>query len=390
MNEYKKMFPMFINNKDIVYFDNAALGFKPYEVLQAGFDFYEKFSISTRTADSKLGIFIASQLANIRKNIANFVDANENELIFSSGTTESLNLIASMLSETINEGEIILSYYNHSSNIVPFLEQFKNKNIKFIYTKNNEEVLNNINKNTKIVALPQKSNTFEVDFDFDKIYKKCKENNAILINDAAQAVVHEKVSLKNSDVIAFSANKIYGPTGIGALVIKEELINKLLPKKWGGGQVQDIYGSCHWDSKPSIIRFEPGTQNFAGIFQFNAAIEFVKKLTYKKINELENEIYDYLILKLKELSNVEIDKKSSNRIVLFNLKNIPSQDVASYLGHQNIYVRSGVFCAHKFKELPEHNKSYIRVSISFYNDKEDVDILINTLKKMGDDYLGFL
>ncbi len=389
MNKYKELFPMYKNNKDIIYLDNAALAFKPYDVVNAGNDFYEKYSISTRTADSLLGIEVAKRINETRKEIANFVEANENEMIFTSGTTDGLNQIAKMLSSIIDEGEIIFTYFNHSSNIVPFLENFKNKNISFKYVDSNEELLNSINQNTKIVAMPEVTNNFQIEYDIEAIYNKCKKFGTILINDAAQAVVHKPVSIKNSDVIVFSANKMFGPTGIGALIIKEELIRRLLPSKWGGGQVQAIGNNCDWTSRTTMVRFEPGTPNLAGIFQFRAAINFLKKIGFEKINEIENRVANYFYDELIKLDNIELASKRGDRVLLFNLKNIPSQDVASYLGHRNVYVRSGTFCAHKFKNLDRYSSSYIRASISFYNDENDVDVIIKLLKE-GGDFLDFL
>ncbi|AXE60882.1 nitrogen fixation protein NifS [[Mycoplasma] phocae] len=386
---YKKQFPMFKNNPNMVYFDNSALTFKPKSVIQAGLDFYEKFSVSTRTADSNLGIKMSKEIFECRKLIGDFVDAAPNEVIFSSGTTESLNLAAAMIANIVDDGEIILSYYNHSSNIVPFLENFKNKNIKIKYCETSDEILKAINSKTKIVALSQSNNTFNVGYNLKAIYKACQKHHTILINDAAQAISHEKVSLKNSDIIAFSANKLFGPTGMGALVIKRDLLDKLQPKKWGGGQVQDINDDFIWTAKNDISKFEPGTANFAGIFQFKAAIEYMNKLTYSKINRIETDLANYLYEQLLKVKNIKIASNKGDRIVLFNIQNTPSQDVASYLGHQDIYVRSGVFCAHRFKVLSHHDSSYVRVSISIYNDRDDIDKLVLALNKVGD-HLEFL
>ncbi|WP_373434818.1 aminotransferase class V-fold PLP-dependent enzyme [Metamycoplasma equirhinis] len=389
-SEFKKYFPMFLNNPNIVYFDNAALTFKSQSVIDSGTEFYEKYSISTRTADSELGIKISQKLAIARESIANFVDAKGSELIFTSGTTESLNLIASMLSDIIDDGEIILTYFNHSSNIVPYLENFKEKNISIKYCETEEDILTSINRQTKIVALAQANNNFSVKYNLDKIYSKCKKYNAILINDAAQAIAHEKVSLKNGDVIAFSSNKIFGPTGMGALIIKSDLLEKLSPKKFGGGQVQNIGENFNWNSHTNITKFEPGTPNFAGIFQFQSAIEFLKLLDYKKINTVENKLANYIYEKLSEIPNLFIASNKGDKIVLFNIKNIPAQDIASYLGHNNIYVRSGIFCAHKFKSISKYESSYVRISLSIYNDFKDVDMLIEKLKKVEVEYLDFL
>lgn len=387
---YKKMFPMFKNNKNIVYFDNSALTFKPKLVIKSINDFYTKYSVSTRTSDSTLGIKMSNLISQTKNNIGSLIDAKENEIIFTSGTTESLNLIIRMLSKIIFDGEILLSYYNHSSNIVPFIEIFKNSNIKINYFSDMNSLLKLINNKTKIISLSQITNNFNVAYDLETIYKLCKEKNIILINDAAQVITHQKISLHNSDVIVFSGNKLYGPTGVGVLCVKEDLLRKLEPQKWGGGQVQNIDYNA-WTAKNSLYKYEPGTLNFAGILGLNAAVNFIKLISYKKINQIENKLANYLYDELSKLDNIVIESKRGDLILLFNVKNIPSQDVTSYLGHKNIYVRSGIFCAHMITKNNniKYKNSYIRISISFYNTKRDVDILVKTLKK-GGDFLEFL
>ena len=387
---YKKMFPMFKNNKNIVYFDNSALTFKPKLVIKSINDFYTKYSVSTRTSDSTLGIKMSNLISQTKNNIGSLIDAKENEIIFTSGTTESLNLIIRMLSKIIFDGEILLSYYNHRSNIVPFIEIFKNSNIKINYFSDMNSLLKLINNKTKIISLSQITNNFNVAYDLETIYKLCKEKNIILINDAAQAIAHQKISLHNSDVIVFSGNKLYGPTGVGILCVKEDLLRKLEPHKWGGGQVQNIDYNV-WTAKNSLYKYEPGTLNFAGILGLNAAVNFIKSISYKKINQIENKLANYLYDELSKLNNIVIESKRGDLILLFNVKNIPSQDVTSYLGHKNVYVRSGIFCAHMITKNNniKYKNSYIRISISFYNTKRDVDILVKTLKK-GGDFLEFL
>ncbi|TPE57073.1 aminotransferase class V-fold PLP-dependent enzyme [[Mycoplasma] falconis] len=392
ISEFKKMFPMFKNNPDIIYFDNAALTFKPYSVIEEGNNFYEKYSISTRTADSKLGVEVAQKISSARKEIASLVEAKESEFIFTSGTTESLNQAAMMLRSIAKPGKILLSYFNHSSNMVPWFENYDKSLFKFIFCKSQEDFLNNIDDETSIVSLSQVTNNYNEIYDIKAIYEKCQKHNVILVNDAAQAIVHEPVSINNSDVITFSSNKLFGPTGMGGLVIKEDLINKLSPKKFGGGQVQNIQEGCVWAARKTVFRFEPGTPNLAGIFQFKAAAEFLNKISYSKIQSIEKEVADYLYDKLAALENVSIASNKGDHVVLFNVNGIPAQDIASYLGHKNIYVRSGEFCAYRVKDVENFASSYVRVSISIYNDKNDVDVLINTLKQGLErgDFLGFL
>ncbi|RMA78496.1 cysteine desulfurase/selenocysteine lyase [Metamycoplasma subdolum] len=386
---WKTKFPMFKNNPDMVYLDNSALTFKPYEVIKAGNDFYSKYSVSTRTSDTILGIRNIQEIEKVREVCGELLHASKDEILFTSGTTESLNLIINMISKLpLNKGEILISYYNHNSNIIPFIEAFKDKEFKIVYSDDEEDLISKINEKTRIISISQLNNNFILHHDLKSLYKKAKEVGAILINDAAQAIAHEEVNLKYWDAIAFSANKIYGPTGVGVLAIKKELMQKLSPAKFGGGQVNEING-CEWLSKDSIARFEPGTLNFAGIFQLKAAIEFWQNVGLDYIQKKEKELSIYLHDELSKLKNITIDSKRGDTIVLFNVNNVFSQDVVSYLGHKNIYVRSGVFCAHMFTKVKGRKPSYIRATVSFYNSKSDIDKLVDAIKK-GGDFLDFL
>ncbi|MGX9394891.1 aminotransferase class V-fold PLP-dependent enzyme [Mycoplasma sp. 1781] len=379
----EKIFPMFKNNPNIIYLDNAALTFKPNVVIKKGMEFYEKYSISTRTADSKLGIKLNSDLQRIRRDVAMFINADPEEIIFTSGTTESLNLVAQMLSKVVESGEILFTYFNHSSAIVPFLENFSIKNIRFRYCFDGEDIIKSINKNTRIIVLPQLTNNFQINLDIKKIYSLCREKNIILINDAAQAIVHSSVDFRYCDVIAFSGNKLYGPTGTGILAIKNNILKNLRPSKWGGGQVQNILESNNWVMRNSSSKWEPGTPNFAGIIQLGRAIEFFKSFNATELFKYEKEIAIYAYEKLQTLPNVLIDSKKGDTIILFNIRGVPAQDVASYLGNRNIYVRSGAFCAYKFKDTNKYCSSYVRISLAMYNNKGDIDKLIKELKNGG-------
>ncbi|MCV3733465.1 aminotransferase class V-fold PLP-dependent enzyme [Mycoplasma enhydrae] len=383
IKKIRNLFPMFKNNPNIVYLDNAALTFKPQIVIDKGTEFYEKYSISTRTADTKIGFKVKFDLENTRNEIAKFINSKPDEVIFTSGTTESLNLIAKMLSSVHREGKIIFSYFNHSSAIIPFIENFKNSKLSIEYAFDEKDILNKIDFNTKIVVLAQTTNNFQVHYDMKKIYEKCKSVGANLINDAAQAIVRDEVNLDYCDVLAFSGNKLYGPTGTGVLAIKNDLLKKLSPQKWGGGQVQNILKSWQWTIRETIGKWEPGTPNIAGILQLGEAIKFFKSFNFNEIKEHEKAIAEYAFDKLLQIPNIKIDSKRGDTIILFNIKGIPSQEISHFLGQRDIYVRSGSFCAYKFKEVNKYNNDYVRISLALYNNKKDIDSLVSSLKKGG-------
>ncbi|VEU59311.1 aminotransferase class V-fold PLP-dependent enzyme [Mesomycoplasma neurolyticum] len=384
-NEYRKLFPML---KKITYFDNAALSQKPYSVIEASREFYENFAISNRTSESEIGIIISQKIDNVRVKIAKLTDSTTDEVIFTSGTTQSLNNFANMIEEHIFENdEILISYYNHSSHIIPWIELAKKRKAKIVYSEN---LIDDINEKTKLICYSQQTNNFQIKLNFKELYEKAKKYNSILINDAAQAISTEVVSLKWCHVIAFSANKMYGPTGLGALIIKKSLLDNLRPATFGGGSVEKIVDldTNEWNQKNTIEKFEPGTLNLAAIWQFEQSLNLVEKITLKKIKKLATESAIYLYDRLLDVKDLIIHSKRGDLITLFTMKNTSAQDVASYLGHNNIYVRSGIFCS-KLIPFIKEEKNYVRVSIAFYNNKEDVDILVKTLQK-GGDFLDFL
>ena len=383
MNKWIKDFPMLKNN--LVYLDNAALTLKPQIVIDAITNFYTNVSISNRTQDSVLGIEVDSKINQTRKKVAKLLDCNDDEVIFTSGATDSLNY-ASLLFEKLltKDDEIILSKLNHSSNIIPWIEMARRSGAKIVLST---EILKDISEKTKLICLAQVNNSFQASENLDLIYRRAKEVGAYLINDAAQAVAYQKTSFKNSDVIAFSTNKFYGPTGFGVLAIKKEILDQCDAKRYGGGSVDYITANNEWKSKDSILMHEPGTMHLAGIFGLNASLDYFNSLDLKEVNKYIDDLAKYLFDDLSKIDNVRISSKRGDSIVLFYVKGIEPQDVSSYLGHNNIYVRSGFFCNQYLKHIKD--KSYIRISLSFYNTKEDIDELCSSIKK-GGDFLGFL
>ncbi|WGI36274.1 aminotransferase class V-fold PLP-dependent enzyme [Mesomycoplasma lagogenitalium] len=381
---YRKLFPML--NNQIVYLDNAALTQKPISVINAGSQFYKKYAISTRTSDSKLGIIVQQKVDLVRQKVANLLNGSPNEIIFTSGTTQSLNLFSLMAKQLLNVGdEILLSYYNHSSNIIPWLEIAKELKLQVKFSKN---LVADINHKTKIIAYSQVTNNIDQHFDSDSIYQKAKQFNAIVVNDAAQAIAHEKVSFANSDIIAFSTNKLYGPTGLGILAIKQDILQSINPVIFGGGSVEKMIDVNSWCKKQTIEAFEPGTLNLAAIWQFEQALNLIDEITIDEIQKINLELANYLYDRLLTVKGIEIFSQKGDFITLFRIKNYAPQDIASYLGHKDIYVRSGNFCS-KALSFAELENDYVRVSLAFYNNKNDINKLVKALKE-GGDFLSFI
>ncbi|WP_025755548.1 aminotransferase class V-fold PLP-dependent enzyme [Mycoplasmopsis cricetuli] len=379
---YKKYFPAAQNK---IYFDSAALALKPQIAIDALIDYYSNISISSRTADTPLGNLVNTKIESVRNKVAKLLDASKNEIIFTSGTTESLNYFANMIESLItSEDEILVSAYNHSSNIIPWIELSKKNKAKIKIVEN---ILENITFKTKLIALSQETNNFNHQENLEHIWEKALQYNIFVINDAAQSVVHQKCSLKYAHAIVFSCNKFYGPTGMGVLAIQEQLLKKLKPTKFGGGATNQITTDNKWLIKNTIIRFEPGTPDLGGFFMFDKSLDFFNEIGYEKTQHILKKLSLYLHDQLASLKNIEIFSKPGDYIALINVKNINPQDVATYLGTKNIYTIAGIFCAHYLRNF-KHTYSYLRISLGIYNTKEDIDLLINELKNGGDFY-GF-
>ncbi|MBU4690316.1 aminotransferase class V-fold PLP-dependent enzyme [Mycoplasma sp. ES3157-GEN-MYC] len=380
----KKLRNHFKMLRKITYFDNAALCLKPDMAIKASTDFYKKYSVSVRTNNAPLGIQNIAIINSLRKKICDLLETNidETKIIFTSGTTASLNMFALMIQSKLKAGdEILLSSFNHSSNFVPWIEISKKTGAKII-VKN--DLLNNINDKTKVIAFAQMNNNFNVSTDMKLIKQKAESVGAIIVNDAAQAIVYEPVRAKFSDVIAFSCNKFYGPTGLGVLAIKNDLLKKLEPVFFGGGSVLNIDKSCTWIKNDSIDLFESGTANFAGIYMFDKALDFFNTyLGYEKTQKILNDLSNYAYKKLSKIPNIQIYTQPNDHIILFNIKGVDSHDIAHYLGTQNIYVRSGLFCAYYVRNIIQEN-SYVRVSLGVYNNKKEIRKLVDSLEKGGD------
>ncbi|WP_215737829.1 cysteine desulfurase [Mesomycoplasma hyorhinis] len=380
MKSYKKQFPIL---KTITYFDSAALVQKPLSVIRAGAEFYTKFAINNHSKNSKLGLIIEEKIATVRKKIAKLIQAQSDEIIFTSGTTESINLFALMIQSQIKANdEILLSKYNHTSNLIPWFNIAKATKAKIVLSNNLEK---DINKKTKIIAYSQKTNNINIIFDQAKIYNLALKNKAIVVNDATQAINSQEVNFNYFDVVAFSTNKLYGPTGLGILAIKKPLLDTLEPIKTGGGTISTIIDSQNWNYYNNVNKFEAGTLNLSAIWEFENALNLIETIGIANIKNYLKKLSFYLFDQLSQIENIQIYSKRGDSIILFNINNIPAQDISSYLGHNDIYVRSGTFCAPLISQILNQD-SFVRVSLALYNDKKDVDKLVEYLKK----YEGFL
>ena len=378
---------------DFIFFDNCATTLKPNIVVDETVKYYTEYTSNAHRGDYDNSIKVDALYEETRTKVRKLINAqSDSEIVFTSGATESLNLVVfGFMKYNLKKGdEVLLTKAEHASNVLPWLELANEKGIKVKYIPLNkdhkldyDELVKMIGPKTKVISIAHVTNTIGDIRPVEKIGKLCKENNIYFVVDGAQSVPHFKVDvLKNNiDFLAFSAHKMLGPTGVGVLYGKYDLLNETRPINFGGGMnnIFESTGEVEYKSIPT--RFEAGTPNIAGVIGFNRAIDYINSIGYDAIERQEKELRKYLIDNLKKIDNVILyNENSDTGIVLFNLKDIFPQDTSVYLNTYHICVRAGNHCAKILKdELGIRNTC--RISLYFYNTKEEIDVLIEALKK---------
>ena len=396
IEEIRKLFPMITNNsqKKLVYFDNAATTFKPQCVIDKEVEYYTFYCANTHRGDYDIAYQADTHYDEARKIVAKFINATKKEVVFTSGDSMSLNLIAFGLIHLLKkDDEILVSVLEHASCLLPWYKvcDIVGCKIKFIEVDENgnitpENLKKAMTNKTKIVSLAHVGNVLGNVNDVKALAKIAHENNALFICDGAQSAPHMKIDVKELDVdfFTFSGHKCYGPTGIGVLYGKYELLEKLEPYQLGGGMNAsfDMCGNVKYLYPPE--KFEAGTQNIAGAIGLARALEFLLDIGMDNIYQYENELKKYCVRKMKELDNIELyNSNTPTGIVAFNIKGVFAQDGASLFNRYGICVRSGEHCAkliHNFLGVDQT----IRASFCFYNTKEEIDYFIDICKKGGD------
>lgn len=383
-----------VNQKPLIYLDNAATTQKPTSVLEAEENYYK-----TINSNVHRGIHTLSQLATIemeasRGSIMQFINAKKDyEIIFTKGTTDGINLVASSIDPLVKEGdEIIISYLEHHSNIVPwqFLAERNGLVLKVIPVDENGELILSeyeklLTEKTKIVAITHISNALGVINPIEHIIKKAHEAGAYVLIDGAQAISHEKIDVQklNVDFYVFSAHKMYGPTGVGILYGKEKLLEAMKPYQGGGEMIKEVtFEKTTYADLP--FKFEAGTPNIAGNIVLKKAVDFIQNIGLGNIEKYGDSLLKYAVKKLEELDNIIIYAQNSTHkkgLVSFNLTidNIHSSDVGFILDKQGIAVRTGHHCA---QPIMRHLgvTGTVRASFAIYNTKEEIDQLIEGIR----------
>ncbi len=384
-----------VNNKNLIYFDNSATSLTPSIVLEAMNKYYNEYNSNVHR-----GVYTISQRATeeyelAHKKVADFINAEFKEIIFTKGTTESINLLAYSLTKTLKKGdEIVLTEMEHHSNLVPWQQLAKQKNLtlKFIkINKGSELDIDNakkiITEKTKIVSVTHMSNVLGTINNVKELAKIAHKNKAIFIVDAAQSAPHLSIDVKeiDCDFLVFSGHKMLGPTGIGVLYGKKELLENLEPFLYGGDMISEVtFQDSIWNELP--WKFEAGTPNIAEAIGLASAIDYLKKIDLIKIREYEEYLTEYLLNKLNKIENVIIygPKEIENRgsVVSFNIKGIHSHDVSAILDREGIAMRGGHMCAMPLVNNVLKENSVCRVSLYSYNTTEEIDKLILAIKKV--------
>ena len=386
-------FPML--NSDIVYFDNGATTLKPQCVVDSMQRYYLNHTSNIHRGDYEAAMITNNLYDESRKIVGKFVNADSNCCIFTSGATMSLNMVVfGFMKSHLNSGdEILLNKSEHASNVLPWIklcEEIGTK-IKYVpleddFSLSYESVKNSITDKTKVISLSHISNVIGDVRDIDRIGKLCKDNNILFNVDGSQSVPHIKVDFKKSniDFLSFSAHKMCGPTGVGVLVGKMELLEEMNPLLYGGGMNNYFEYDNSYELKSIPTRFEAGTPPIAEVIGLGEAIKYLEKIGMDNIHNYELKLKEYFIDKVKDIPNIVVYNKYSNSgIVSFNVEGVFAQDTAIYLNHYNIYVRAGNHCTKMLKDDLKINNT-VRASFYFYNNYADVDRLIDALKNSKD------
>ena len=381
-----------IHNKPLVYFDNAATSQTPVCVIDCIKDYYEKYNSNIHRGVHSLSDEATNAYENARNKIKDHFNINESkEVIFTSGTTHSINIVSNGFSKILKKGdEIIVSGLEHHSNIVPWQMMIKNNDAKLrvIPLKDNgeldmDEFKNILSNKTKIVFLNHVSNALGIINPIEEIIDISHKNGAIVLIDGAQSAAHFKIDLQklNVDFFTASAHKLCGPTGVGFLYGKEKLLSRLDPLMGGGEMISDVtFSKTTYADLPH--KFEAGTPNIAGVIAFGKAIDYLNEIGLDNIEKYEKSLLDYANSKLKEIDGLKIygDSKNKTSVISFNIDGIHSYDIGSILDKFGIAVRTGQHCA---QPIMDHFgiDGTVRASFSFINTIEEIDHFYDSLIK---------
>ena len=397
VNKIRLDFPMLQNktmqNQPLIYLDNAATTLKPQVVIDAVVDYYKNYSVNINRGDYELSYMLSDKYEEVRNKVAQFINAEAKEIVFTSGASASLNLVAHGFGRKyLNPGDVILSSEaEHASNILPWFKVAEERKAIVDYiplTKHGQLTVENfkkvMNPKVKVVVLANVTNVLGYLVPIQEITKIAHQYGAIVVVDGAQSVPHILTDVKAWDIdfLAFSAHKMLGPTGVGVLFGKYQLLNEMDTFMIGGGSNArfDMCGNIFLKNPP--YKFEAGTPAIEAVLGFGAALDYLNQVGMDNIIKQEQHLNDYLIESFKKLDNVIVyNPNASTGILSFNVKDIFAQDVAFYLSNLGIAVRAGNHCAKILIDLLEVDAT-IRCSLYFYNTEAEIDALVKAVSEV--------
>ena len=395
----REQFPMLnkqktMQGKPLVFLDNSSTTFKPQCVIDAINRYYAEETANAHRGDYDLCYNVDREIQSTRELVAKFVNSNSDEVVFTNGDTMSLNMIAYGygLANLKENDEIVMSEGEHASNLLPWFKVSQMTGAKIVYVPLNkegrltEENLEKVmGKNTKVVSLAHVGNVLGFRLNIKKIAEICHKFGAILVVDGAQSVPHFKTDFKDWDIdfLTFSGHKMCGPTGIGCLVGKKELLDAMDPIFVGGGMNETFTKPNNLVTFEAPSKFEAGTLNIAGIYGLKAAVQFLMDIGMDDIATHDLELKKYAVEKLKGSNVIVYNANSEAGILTFNIPNIFSQDEATYLNYKGVAIRSGQHCDKLLNEFLG-TPATCRASFYLYTTKEEVDVLIDNLLNGGD------
>ncbi|HFI0446514.1 TPA: cysteine desulfurase [Streptococcus suis] len=403
LNSISKDFPIldqFVNDEPLVYLDNAATTQKPQQVLDVLADYYQQDNANVHRGVHTLSERATARYEAARQTVADFIHAKSSkEILFTRGTTTSLNWVAQFAREILQpDDEVIISVQEHHSNIIPWQQacQQTGAQLRYVYLRDGEidveHLKSLLSSKTKFVSIAHISNVLGAIAPIKQIATLVHEVGAYLVVDGAQSTPHIAIDVQDLDVdfFAFSGHKMLGPTGIGVLYGKEEILNQMSPVEFGGEMIDFVYEkSATWKELP--WKFEAGTPNIAGAIGLAAAIDYLNQIGMDRVHEHEEELITYLWPKLKAIPGLTIygsqDVAKRTGLVAFNLDHLHPHDVATALDYEGVAVRAGHHCAQpllKYLQVP----ATVRASFYIYNTKADCDKLVEALIKTKEFFNG--
>ncbi|MBW9212360.1 MULTISPECIES: aminotransferase class V-fold PLP-dependent enzyme [Terrabacteria group] len=383
---------MLQNHPELIYLDNGATTYKPNSVIQAILSYYNDFTSNVERGDYETAVKADYAFEAVRQKMADLIHAQSSqEIVFTANVTSSLNQIVYGLRKQLKTKDVVyITEGEHASNVLPWFRLQEELGIEVEYLPVDEVgrvLLDKVSlkENTKVISIAEVTNVLGTIQPIRELSQLAHEAGAIMVVDAAQTIAHHKVDVQdlNVDYLCFSSHKMYGPNGVGILYGKKPLLDALEPIGLGGGMNARFYREGRVELKEAPHKFEAGTPNIEGVIGLGAACDFLLNIGLDEIEAYEKDIRAYFYEQVKDFDFLEIyNRENAFGPITFNVKGIFSQDVAGYLAHHHIAVRSGNHCAKLLHHIIGTDQS-VRASLAIYNNREDIDQFVKIIHEIS-------